>query len=63
MAEKVLQYYKYISEQRGMMGKMELAKLTKIPSTVAAVTPDTPENIVLFQRAIEQITGQPAPHF
>ena len=35
----------------------------KVPSTQAAMAPDSPDNIALFQQAIEEITGEPAPTF
>ncbi len=61
MAEKLLLYYKYVAEKKGIEGKMKLASETKIPSTIAATTPDTPENLAKFRKAVEIITGKPAP--
>jgi hypothetical protein len=61
MAEKLLQYYKYIQDHEGFSGKVKLAQLTHIPSVQAAVEPDTPEVIERFKKAIERITGKPAP--
>lgn len=61
MAEKLLKYYKHISDVQGLPGKIELAKITKISSSVAANLPDSPENIEAFKKAIKEITGQPAP--
>lgn len=63
MAEKLLQYYKYVSKEKGIAGKTMLAKATKIPSPVAAVEPDSLEKIKLFKSAVESITGRPAPNF
>ena len=63
MAERLLQYYKYIREVAGFEGKIDLATSTKIPSTRAAIEPDSPKNIELFKNAIEKITGKPAPDF
>ena len=62
MAEKLLQYYKYIQEKEGFAGKVRLAQLTHIPSVQAAVEPDTPQMIERFKKAIEAITGKPAPN-
>ena len=62
MAEKLLLYYKYINEKEGLNGKLQLAKATKIPSTQAAIELDTPDKIQMFKKAIEQITGKPAPN-
>ena len=36
---------------------------TKIPSTQAAVEPDSPQNIALFQEAVKKLTGRPAPNY
>ena len=61
MAEKLLRYYNYITEQQGMEGKILLAKETKIPSVKAAIAPDSPENIRIFLDAIKKITGKAVP--
>ena len=62
MGEKLLQYYKYIQDNEGFSGKIRLAQLTHIPSVQAAVEPDTPQVIEQFKKAIEMITGRPAPN-
>lgn len=61
MAEKLLQYYKYVQDALGLEGKIQLAKGTKMPSTQAALEPDNPENIRLFKTVVEKITHRPAP--
>ncbi len=61
MAEKLVLYYKYIGEQKGIEGRMLLASETKIPSILAPTTQETPEIIERFKKAIEKITGKPAP--
>lgn len=63
MAEKLLRYYKYVSDEKGLDGKMSLATETKIPSSKAALEPDSPENLAAFKRAVEKLTGKPAPVF
>lgn len=62
MAEKLLLYYKYVSEVAGVAGKMKLAQETKIPSTQASMEADSPQNIAAFKKAIEKITGKAAPN-
>jgi hypothetical protein len=62
MAEKLLRYYKYIYDVKGFTGKIDLAKETRIPSTEAAIEPDTPEKLQLFKDAILRITGKSAPN-
>jgi hypothetical protein len=61
MAEKLLKYYQYIQDKEGFSGKIRLAQLTHIPSVQAVVEPDTPQMIERFKKAIEKITGTPAP--
>ena len=61
MGEKLIQYYKYIREVAGYEGMIDLATTTKIPSTKAAFTPDSEENIKKFEDAIEKITGKKVP--
>ena len=63
MAAKLMQYYQYVSEQVGILGRTQLAMKTKIPSTKAAMEPDTPETIQLFKAAIKEITGKEAPSY
>ncbi len=63
VGEKLLRYYSYVNEKRGLAGKIELAKQTKIPSPKASLEPDSPELIALFKKKVEKITGEPAPDF
>ena len=63
MGIKLMQYYKYMSDKQGLKGKMQLATETNIPSTKAALAPDSRDNIEIFKEAVEKLTGQPAPDF
>jgi hypothetical protein len=63
MAEKLMKYYQYVSEQAGALGRTKLAMTTKVPSTKAAMEPDTPETIRKFKEAVRQITGGPPPDY
>ena len=63
MAEKLLLYYKHIREVQGFQGQIKLAQETKIPSTKAAMEPDSAENIRLFREAIKKLTGKEAPNY
>ena len=63
MGKKLLQYYEYIENNEGLLGKIRLAQLTHTPSALAATEVDTPEIIKRFKDAIEKITGKPAPNF
>jgi len=63
VATKLMQYYQYISEQLGAVGRTHLAMKTKVPSTRAAMEPDSPETIQKFIAAVKEITGKEAPRF
>ncbi len=62
LAEKLLEYYKYIQDKEGFFGVIRLAQLTSITSKRAASEVDTPELIKRFKDAIEKITGKPTPN-
>jgi hypothetical protein len=55
MASKLSSFYDQASKEFGVMGRMKLAMLTKIPSERAASEADTPANIQMFERAIQQM--------
>lgn len=61
MAEKLLEFYKLVNERLGMKGKMDFAIETKMPSTKASIEPDSPQNIELFRKAYEKISGEKCP--
>lgn len=67
MAEKLMQYYKYVKDAMVKDGKgtgqIELAIMTKVPTTKAALAPDSADNLKLFMQAVEKITGKPAPRY
>lgn len=63
MGEILLKYYKEAGDSMGLVGKMQLAQETKMPSAKAAVEADTPEKIEMFRKAYEKVTGKPAPRF
>jgi hypothetical protein len=61
MGQKLIEYYKLISDEMGLHGKMKLAQETKIPSSMAATMPDSQENLLLFRNSISKLTGKPVP--
>ena len=61
MGMKLMQFYKLVGDEAGLQGKTKLAMVTKIPSTKAALEPDSPENLTRFAQAFKEITGKPAP--
>ena len=63
MGMKLAKYYRYIIEEKGVQGRIELGVLTKISSIVAPLQPDSPENIKLFRESIKKITGKEPPWF
>ncbi len=63
MAEKLVRIYQAIQEAAGLAGKTKLAMETKVPSTKAALAPDSAENLEKFRAAYAKITGQNPPDF
>jgi len=63
MGEKLMKYYKFVSDEGGMSAKVKLAAATKVPSTQAALEPDSPQILQAFRDAVQQITGRPAPMY
>jgi hypothetical protein len=63
MAEKLIRYYKFIADAKGLGGKVELAQMTKLPSVKAALEPDTADHLRAFREAIRKMTGQEPPSF
>jgi hypothetical protein len=55
MASRLSAYYTQASTEFGVVGRMKLAMLTKIPSERAASEADSPENIQAFERAMTQL--------
>ena len=58
MGEVLLKYYKYVGDEKGLVGKIELAQKTKIPSIKAGTEPDSKQNIEIFRKSILEITGK-----
>lgn len=56
-----MKYYKFMSDEMGLTGQIQLAQLTKVPSAQAAMVPDDPDTLELFRKAVIQITGKAAP--
>lgn len=61
MAETLMRYYSLVEKEGGLAAKIKLAVETKLPSAMAAVAPDSPQNIDMFRRVYTQITGKRAP--
>ena len=61
MGQKLLKLYKFVADHGGLPAKIELATQTKIPSSMAAMQPDSPENLKIFKDAIKKITGETPP--
>ena len=55
MATRLINFYTQASNEFGMVGRMKLAMLTKIPSEKAASEEDSPANIQVFERAMAQL--------
>ena len=55
MATRLINFYTQASNEFGIMGRMKLAMLTKIPSEKAASEADSPANIQAFENAMRQL--------
>jgi hypothetical protein len=63
MGQVLLKMYDFVEDEMGLRGKIQLAKMTLIPSATAAGTPDTPEVVHKFIEAVREITGKEPPIF
>ncbi len=61
MGAKLMSIYEEIAKEGELTAKMHLAKETKIPSTKAALEPDSAENIEAFRTAFKKIIGKECP--
>ncbi len=55
MAVKLNEYYKQAAQEFGLAGRIKLAMLTKISSEKAEAAADSPENIRIFEQALQQL--------
>ncbi len=55
MAVKLNEYYKQAAQEFGLAGRIKLAMLTKISSEKAEAAEDSPENIRIFEQALQQL--------
>ncbi|HVP33173.1 MAG TPA: hypothetical protein VMT09_05925 [Steroidobacteraceae bacterium] len=55
MAAKLNEFYKQAAQEFGLAGRIKLAMLTKISSEKAEAAEDTPENLRIFEQAMQQL--------
>lgn len=55
MATRLTDFYKQAAQEFGLAGRIKLAMLTKISSEKAANVDDSPENIRIFEQALQQL--------
>ena len=55
MAAKLNEFYKQAAQEFGLTGRIKLAMLTKISSEKAEAAEDSPENIRIFEQALQQL--------
>jgi hypothetical protein len=63
MAERLLRYFKFVRELKGLDGQVKLAQETRMPSVRAETEPDSPENLQRFRQAVKRIIGKDPPEF
>jgi hypothetical protein len=59
MGIKLKNFYDEVSREKGPVGRMQLAMLTKITSFEALDFEDSPQNLKLVEEAIAQLRRQP----
>ena len=55
MGAKLMAFFKEAEAKGGVPAQVKLAMITKLSLSKASDTPDTPDNIALFEKAIAQI--------
>jgi hypothetical protein len=55
MAAKLNEFYKQAAQEFGLAGRIKLAMLTKVSSEKAEAAEDSPENIRIFEQALQQL--------
>jgi hypothetical protein len=55
MAAKLNDFYKQAAQEFGLAGRIKLAMLTKISSEKAEAAEDSPENIRIFEQALQHL--------
>lgn len=55
MGNSLLKFYDEVQKMGGLKAKMRLAILTNVPSTAAQESPDSPENIQKFEKAMLEL--------
>jgi len=58
MGKILMEYYRFVDNQFGLKGKIELAKITKTSSIMAGAISDSEEMINKFKEAIKKISNQ-----
>lgn len=58
MGEKLVEYYALAEKLGGLPAKVKLAAKTCVGSLIAATTPDTPQNIERFRKALQELFPQ-----
>jgi hypothetical protein len=61
MAERLLRLYKFVQDSAGLQAKVQVAMASKMPSTRAALEPDSKENIQVLSAAIKAVLGKDPP--
>jgi hypothetical protein len=61
MGAKLVKLFEFVEDEKGIMGKVAIAKLTKITQITAPSVPDSPDVVAAFIRAAAQVTGKTPP--
>jgi hypothetical protein len=58
MGAKLVEAFSRAAQEFGIPGRMKLAMLTKMSSGLAQTEPDSPQNIKMFEEALQQLRKQ-----
>lgn len=58
MGARLVEAFSQAAKEFGTAGRMKLAMLTKMSSGVAQTAPDSPQNLKLFQEAMERLRNE-----
>jgi hypothetical protein len=55
VGQRLVDFYAEAAKQAGLQGKIKLALITRISSVNAMTEPDSPANVELFRKALEEV--------
>lgn len=63
MSQRIFEYFKYVSDEVGLDGRVQLSQKIKLTSIQATLCKEDDELLEKVKTAVEEVTGKPAPNF